>query len=112
MLPDRPEWQLTAADISRRVNSKRRRDDDFDIVSFKRRAVSPGMSVHNSPVLPSSVPWDNAGWPATGRHNSAGGEKSGPSNDGRPMLLGKVGGRIGFQGMADTHDGLMKMSIE
>ena len=39
----------------RSVNNKRRRDDDFDPMSFKRRAVSPGMSVQNSPVMQSPM---------------------------------------------------------
>ncbi|KAK8111344.1 uncharacterized protein PG998_007801 [Apiospora kogelbergensis] len=43
----------TAEEITRRINNKRRRDDDLDSISFKRRAVSPGMSVHNSPVMQS-----------------------------------------------------------
>ena len=30
---------------------KRRREDDFDIATIKRRAVSPGVSAQNSPVL-------------------------------------------------------------
>ena len=33
---------------------KRRREDDFDISTIKRRAVSPGMSANNSPVLTQS----------------------------------------------------------
>ena len=33
---------------------KRRREDDFDIATIKRRAVSPGMSTQNSPVLTNS----------------------------------------------------------
>ncbi|KAK4924684.1 hypothetical protein LTR66_016437 [Elasticomyces elasticus] len=45
---------IRAGDVARKVNNKRRRDDDFDPVSFKRRAVSPGMSVQSSPVVPQS----------------------------------------------------------
>jgi hypothetical protein len=52
----------TAAEITRRINSKRRRDDDLDPISFKRRAVSPGMSVHNSPVMQSPLQRDMAPW--------------------------------------------------
>ncbi|RMD40728.1 hypothetical protein DV735_g4406, partial [Chaetothyriales sp. CBS 134920] len=44
----------TAADVARRVNNKRRLDDDFDPAYAKRRAVSPGISVASSPVLPQS----------------------------------------------------------
>ncbi|KAH8601418.1 hypothetical protein B0O99DRAFT_486788, partial [Bisporella sp. PMI_857] len=54
--------QPTAADITRKVNNKRRREDDFDPTSFKRRAVSPGMSVHNSPVLQSPMQREMAPW--------------------------------------------------
>ena len=54
--------QPTAAEITRKVNNKRRREDDFDPSSFKRRAVSPGMSVHNSPVLQSPMQRDMAPW--------------------------------------------------
>ncbi len=52
----------SAAEITRRINSKRRRDDDLDPVSFKRRAVSPGMSVHNSPIMQSPLQRDILPW--------------------------------------------------
>ncbi|KAL2162230.1 hypothetical protein VTH06DRAFT_7143 [Thermothelomyces fergusii] len=53
----------TAAEITRRFNSKRRRgDDDLDPVSIKRRAVSPSMSAHNSPVMQSPLQRDAAPW--------------------------------------------------
>jgi hypothetical protein len=45
----------TAADALRRSN-KRRRDDDLDAMSLKRRAVSPGVSVTNSPVMSQQSP--------------------------------------------------------
>jgi len=96
--------QPTAAEISRKVNNKRRRDDDLDPTSFKRRAVSPGMSVHNSPVMQSPMqrdPWGSA----LVRPPSNGEGKAAPTVSGVPK-------RIGFQGMVDTNDGLMKMSIE
>jgi hypothetical protein len=48
-----PLAPLTAADGLKK-SSKRRRDDDLDYHSIKRRAVSPGVSVHNSPVLSQS----------------------------------------------------------
>lgn len=90
------------------------RDDDFDPNYFKRRAVSPGLSVSNSPILPQSPGWwgtpkrsdrDVSCISATERANSNGN-------------AGSVGGggaglrRVGFQGMNDTNDGLMNMSIE
>ena len=91
----------TAAEITRKVNNKRRRDDDFDQTSFKRRAVSPGMSVHNSPITQSPMQRDVTPW---GNRPSSNEAKIG--NNGGPMK------RVGFQGMVDTNDGLMKMSIE
>lgn len=112
----------SAAEITRRFNmGKRRRDDDLDPVSFKRRAVSPGMSVHNSPIMQS--PMQHAPWgqrPST----SSNGEKSGggtPSENGsggtgsgsgekRPGATPK--GRVGYQGMIDTNDGITRLSIE
>ncbi|ETS78273.1 hypothetical protein PFICI_10335 [Pestalotiopsis fici W106-1] len=119
-----PKLPPTAEEITRRINNKRRRDDDFDPVGFKRRAVSPGMSVHNSPVMQSPLQRDMAPWGS--RPGSNGGDKAsgtpsdngstggttggGATNNGRPISGAK--GRVGFQGMVDTHDGLMRMSIE
>ncbi|ORY61283.1 uncharacterized protein BCR38DRAFT_525708 [Pseudomassariella vexata] len=114
----------TAEEITRRINNKRRRDDDFDPGSFKRRAVSPGMSVHNSPIMQSPLQRDLAPWgsrpgsnhggdKASGtpsENGSSGGNNSGGANGGRPINGAK--GRVGFQGMVDTNDGLMRMSIE
>lgn len=91
----------TAAEITRKLNNKRRRDDDFDPTSFKRRAVSPAVSVHNSPIMQSPLQRD--AWstrPAGNGEANKGGTNSGPVK------------RVGFQGMVDTNDGLMKMSIE
>ena len=93
----------TAAEITRKVNNKRRRDDDFDPTSFKRRAVSPGMSVHNSPVMQSPMQRDVTPW---GNRSANNGENGKVGANGGPMK------RVGFQGMVDTNDGLMKMSIE
>lgn len=94
---------------------KRRRDDDLDPVQFKRRAVSPGMSVHNSPIMQS--PMQHAPW---GPRPGSNGDKSGngtPSENGaggsgekRPSASHK--GRVGFQGMVDTNDGITRLSIE
>jgi len=96
----------TAADITRKVNNKRRRDDDFDPTSFKRRAVSPGMSVHNSPVMQSPMQRDVNPW-GTRPPSNSGSEKGAVEG-------GRINGtkRVGLQGMTDTNDGLMKMSIE
>ncbi|KAH6679099.1 hypothetical protein B0J14DRAFT_580004 [Halenospora varia] len=92
----------TQAEITQKVNKKRRRDDDFDPSSFKRRAVSPGMSTHNSPVMQSPMQRDVTPW------------GSRPPSNGDSSKMGANGGpkRVGFQGMVDTNDGLMKMSIE
>lgn len=86
----------TQAEITQKINNKRRRDDDFDMASFKRRAVSPGMSVHNSPTMQS--PMQREPW----------GVRPPSNGDGKNGSLK----RVGFQGMVDTNDGLMKMSIE
>lgn len=101
----------TSADITRKVNNKRRRDDDFDPSSFKRRAVSPGMSVQNSPVMQSPMQRDINPWGAK-QSNSCGTEKAPVDGAGGPN--GRLNGtkRVGLQGMVDTNDGLMKMSIE
>lgn len=106
----------SAADITRRVNNKRRRDDDFDPTSFKRRAVSPGMSVQNSPIIQSPMQRDVNPWGTRPSSNSgsSGGEKASTGTSSVVEGGGRVGGtkRIGFQGMVDTNDGMMKMSIE
>lgn len=97
-------------------------------MSFKRRAVSPGMSVHNSPVVQSPLQRDNVQWSSGSRPGSTGGDRAGSSaqsdsgsmgggggggggtaNGGR---LGGTKGRVGFQGMVDANDAIMRMSIE
>jgi hypothetical protein len=100
----------TAAEVTRKVNNKRRRDDDFDPSSFKRRAVSPGMSVHNSPVMQSPMQRDVNPWGTRPPSNS--GSEIGTLD--APGTTGRTNGtkRVGLQGMVDTNDGLMKMSIE
>ncbi|KAB5566666.1 hypothetical protein GE09DRAFT_1171704 [Coniochaeta sp. 2T2.1] len=119
----------SAAEITRRINSKRRRDDDLDPVSFKRRAVSPGMSVHNSPIMQSPLQRDVAPWGSRpgsvggdgtstgksegGRNGGGGGPPGGGQGGGGNGHAGKtVGGRVGLQGMMDTNDGITKLSIE
>ncbi|MBE3049785.1 hypothetical protein IMZ48_46270, partial [Candidatus Bathyarchaeota archaeon] len=79
----------SAAEISRRIGTKRRRDDDLDPVALKRRAVSPSVSVHNSPVLQS--PMQSAPWGS--RPGSNGGEKGASSNVSEAGSLGTPGGR-------------------
>lgn len=140
----------SAAEISRRINSKRRRDDDLDPVSIKRRAVSPGMSVHNSPVMQSPLQRDMAPWGTNGgggnngnglssgsRPGSVGGDGrqqqqqhvgsgtgtgSGAPSESGSSVHGNTGaggsgrgkglGRVGFQGMVETNDGITRLSIE
>ena len=113
-----PQAPTIAADITRKIG-KRRRDDDLDPNCFKRRAVSPGVSVQNSPVLPPSPALKEGGWwgiqPKTSREihgGHAGGERA--SNGGSGNSSNGLGPpkRVGLQGMTDTHDGLMNMSIE
>ncbi|KAH7069902.1 hypothetical protein BKA63DRAFT_421658 [Paraphoma chrysanthemicola] len=109
----------TAADGLKKSN-KRRRDDDFDETSIKRRAVSPGVSVHNSPVISQSpAQRDGSLWgtatkngrePSISGHSTAG-ERS---NSGGSMSLTPTLGpkRVGLMGMENANDGFMKMSIE
>lgn len=114
----------------RTANNKRRRDDDFDPMSFKRRAVSPGMSVQNSPVIQSPMQREFSLWgkgPASSMNNNGstaperglfGEVMPQPLNGAESGSLvatangGRKTKRVGLQGMNDTNDGLMKMSIE
>ncbi|KAK4153085.1 D-isomer specific 2-hydroxyacid dehydrogenase [Chaetomidium leptoderma] len=109
----------TAAEITRRINSKRRRDDDLDPVSIKRRAVSPGMSVHNSPVMQSPLqrdmaPWGGGGGNCGSNSSGGGGPGAGVHHGGGGGGGGRGGGkvRVGFQGMVETNDGITRLSIE
>lgn len=115
----------TAAEITRRINNKRRRDDDLDPISFKRRAVSPGMG---SPIMQSPMQRDLAPWgPSSSRPGSVNGDgvKQQQENlhngnivvggattpvHGRPSF--STGKRVGLQGMVDTNDGITRLSIE
>ncbi|KAK2731827.1 hypothetical protein FQN57_003153 [Myotisia sp. PD_48] len=92
--------------------NKRRRGDDFDPASFKRRAVSPGTSSQNSPVQShaSSTKEANRGGQSSRvilLPGSQLGEVSSSSNNGH---VGPK--RVGLQGMNETNEGLMNMSIE
>ncbi|KAM5450660.1 hypothetical protein MaudCBS49596_004191 [Microsporum audouinii] len=92
--------------------NKRRRGDDFDLASFKRRAVSPGPSIHSSPVQGHA----GAGTEASrvghlskailfpGSHPS---ETSSSTNTSSGPVK-----RVGLQGMTETSDGFMKMTID
>jgi hypothetical protein len=110
-----PLAPMTAVDGLKK-SSKRRRDDDLDEYSIKRRAVSPGLSVHNSPVL-SQSPANRDLWGSAKltKEPSSGSLVSGErSNSGANMTMTPSLGpkRVGLQGMTDTSDGLMKMNIE
>lgn len=106
-------------DTGRKFN-KRMRDDDFDPNYFKRRAVSPGMSLQNSPILPQSPSQRDIGlWGSQSKSNreipgvQVLGERvsSGGSTSSGNVSVGPAK-RFGLQGMNDTSDGLMNMSIE
>jgi len=97
-----------------RKGKKRMREDDFDPNFFKRRAVSPGLSVQNSPVLPQSPGWWGTPKRERDLSNVSGSGDRVNSNGSAGSVNGAGGGskRVGFQGMVDTNDGLMNMSIE
>lgn len=125
------------SDFARKFG-KRRREDDFDIASIKRRAVSPSLSVHNSPIVTASPARSEVvsreGTASTTTATSWGqpprsmtressmstgsGVENGRSNSGGSagsmMSTSTIGPhkRVGLQGMVDTNDGLMNMSIE
>lgn len=102
---------------------KRRRDDDYDIAYVKRRAVSPGMSTQNSPVMTQSPSYrdSNGSWgqppekkkdsqnQSANSDTSQSSHQAGSSRQGSGSQPG--GKKLGLQGMVDTNDGLMKMSI-
>lgn len=108
-----PIAPITAVEGLKKSN-KRRRDDDLDVNSIKRRAVSPGVSVQNSPILSQSPSQRDSGWwgnaPKTSREGSNGGHAERSASVSTTPSLGPK--RIGLQGMTDTSDGFMKMSIE
>jgi hypothetical protein len=103
----------TAADVARRVNNKRRRDDDFDLGDFaKRRAVSPGLSVQSSPVLPQSPMATTAdkSWGKPPPKANAGVNER--SNSGGSVNNNGMKKGVGLQRMDETNEGLMSMSID
>jgi len=117
---------------------KRSREDDFDLASFKRRAVSPSLSVHNSPTVtattqsPGTGPRDPTSWgqppkatatrensvavPEQQAHRSNSGGSSTSSMASAAVSVVNTPGlgpkRVGLQSMTDTNDGLMKMTID
>ncbi|KAI9795248.1 MAG: hypothetical protein M1833_007270, partial [Piccolia ochrophora] len=115
-----PANHPSAAEITRRINNKRRRDEDFDGASFKRRAVSPGMSVQSSPILAQSPTQKDSGWWGVSKGSASASSNGNNQSQGERVNSGasssstSVNGtkRIGIQGMSDTSDNLLKMSIE
>lgn len=112
--------QTTMIEVPRKGN-KRMRDDDFDPNYFKRRAVSPGLSLQNSPVLPQSpLQREGGSWawgpPKSSREvpsvHVSGERVSSNGSNGSMSAPGGTPKRVGLQGMTDTHDGFMNMSIE
>lgn len=113
-----------------RKNNKRRRDDDFDTASLKRRAVSPGLSVSNSPILSQSPAqrgdfWGNTHLPppkvsreasVITSSSSGGGRAVGErSNSVSSVVMGTPSTgpkRIGLQGMTDMQGLAEKMTLE
>jgi hypothetical protein len=114
-----PMYPPTAVDGLKKSN-KRRRDDEFDETSIKRRAVSPGVSVHNSPIISQSPAQRDGSLWGTGsknRETSIGGQSNGErSNSGGSMSMSMTPTlgpkRVGLMGMENANDGFMKMSIE
>lgn len=117
-----PIAPISAVDGLKKSN-KRRRDDDLDVNSIKRRAVSPGVSVQNSPVLSQSPAqrdgglWGTAAKARSDSMSAAGGnapgERSSSGGSGSVSMTPSLGPkRIGLQGITDTNDGFMKMSID
>lgn len=129
----------SANEAAKRVNNKRRRDDDFDPASFKRRAVSPGMSAQSSPVVPQSptllsLSGDKSwGRPPAGPNGSGAASATTPgkpdkverSNSGGSTVsrdgqgqgqtnnnTGTAPKRVGLQGMTEANEGFMSMSID
>lgn len=90
------------------------REDDFDPNYFKRRAVSPGLSVQNSPVLPQSPGWWGTQQKGSREVQSISVSGDRMSSTGSAGSVNGSGGtkRVGLQGMTDTNDGLMNMTIE
>ena len=102
------------------IKRKRRREDDFDPNLFKRRAVSPSMSAQSSPIMPNSPavkdhssnlwgppPKSNLGSLFADHPQPDHGSRNAPTTPHTGTLK-----RVGLQGMTETNDGLMNMSIE
>ncbi|KAA8650796.1 hypothetical protein EYZ11_011461 [Aspergillus tanneri] len=99
---------------------KRQREDDFDPSLFKRRAVSPSLSVQSSPVMPNSPVVKETGssiWGPAPKSNlgSLFPDRPGtetPSRGASNTVHTGTLKRVGLQGMTEANDGFMNMSIE
>ncbi|PYH85125.1 hypothetical protein BO82DRAFT_399073 [Aspergillus uvarum CBS 121591] len=105
--------------LGEQIKRKRRRDDDFDPNLFKRRAVSPSMSAQSSPIMPNSPAVKDTspniwGAPRSNLGSLFADRPSVSEHGARPTTSGHSGNpkRVGLQGMNETNDGLMNMSIE
>lgn len=141
-----PPPSSSGSGFAPRKFGKRSRDDDFDIGSIKRRAVSPSLSTHNNSPIVTQSPRDREQQQQQQRDLTTSNTSSATSNWGGPPKFAREsstaassgvpqietarsnsGGnvstnlqssaslapkRVGLQGMTDTNDGLMKMSIE
>ncbi|KAL4742811.1 hypothetical protein BDV11DRAFT_202464 [Aspergillus similis] len=105
------------AGVISELRRKRRREDDFDPNSFKRRAVSPSMSAQSSPIMPNSPAVTDNGPNIWGPPKS----NIGPLFNDRPETGARTIPttphtgtlkRVGMQGMNEANDGFMNMSIE
>ena len=93
---------------------KRGREEDFDPNLFKRRAVSPSMSTQSSPVMPNSPAVRDSGhniWGPPPKSNIGSLFPESTSNNRSSPHTGTLK-RVGLQGMTETSDGFMNMSIE
>ncbi|KZF21136.1 hypothetical protein L228DRAFT_269535 [Xylona heveae TC161] len=116
-----PFGNPSITEVPRKAN-KRARDDELDSTSLKRRAVSPGMSVQNSPILTQSPAQKDSSWWGLARANreptpassigAAPGERANSGSSASSGVTATSMKRVGLQGMNDTNDGIMKMSIE
>ncbi|OJJ30225.1 hypothetical protein ASPWEDRAFT_54870 [Aspergillus wentii DTO 134E9] len=119
---DRPSSQSSTTHGSQsavmsEINRKRRREDDFDPNLLKRRAVSPSMSAQSSPVMPNSPVVKDTGhniWgpPPKSNLGSLFPERPSTENGNRNTPHSGTLKRVGLQGMTETNDSLMNMSIE
>ncbi|KAJ5933277.1 hypothetical protein N7516_007766 [Penicillium verrucosum] len=96
---------------------KRRRDDDFDPNLFKRRAVSPSVSVQSSPVMTHSHNVNDTGpniWGPPPKPGLGAPFSERLSAESSNRTIPHAGGvkRVGLQGMTEASDGFMNMSID